>query len=189
MLDFVIDNSLIIINLSLLLSIAFLTFTSKNKDIGFLVGGYLLAYMVMDFSFFGFLENYTMLTFDKYAVFYLMCFALTFIIFIYAVYLFDCGNNVAGLYCVWLIIALSFDGLLCITQMVETNILLFVYNVIQNISVYVDLFVVFIGMDHMIKRNHNGTRILIECVNNYLDDWRFIPIIYSGKGAKCKQKN
>ena len=186
---FISDNLLIVINLLVLVVVLSLTFTAKNKDIGVLVSCYYAFYICLDLYFFKFLENHTLLTFDKFAVFYLMCFVLTFIVFILAIYLFEFGNNVAGLYAFPLLICLCIDGIACIFQLLETNYLLIVYNVIQNVSIYVDLFVVFIGMDHIIKRKHNGSQILIDYVNNYLDDCRFIPILHISKGAKCKQKN
>ena len=187
--DFIYDNSIIIINLSLLLFVALLTFTSKSKDIGVLVCCYCAFYLLMDLSYFGILKNHTILTFDKFAVFYFMCLILTMIVFLWSVYLFFGGNNVAGVYAAWLLIAMGFDGLSSIMQMQETNILLFMYNIIQNISVYVDLFVVFIGMDHIIKRKHNASRIFIECINNTLECWRDMVLLSFSEGAKCSKKN
>lgn len=185
---FVYANSLIIINLSLLILVSLLTFTAKDKDIGVVVGCYCAFYLLMDLAYFGLLENHSMLTFDKFAVFYFMCLVLTFIVFVYTVYLFVYGNNVAGLYAFWLLICLSFDGISSIFMMAETNKFLIVYNIIQNVSVYVDLFVVFIGMDHIIKRRHDGSRIFINYINNYFDDWRVVVLLLFNKGAKCSKK-
>lgn len=186
---FVSANSIIAINLSILLFVSLLTFTAKEKDIGVLVGCYCASYLLMDLAYFGLLENHSMLAFDKFAVFYLMCLVLTFIVFVYALHLFIRGNNVVGLYARWLLVCLFFDGMSSIFQLKETNDLLMIYNVIQNIGVYVDLFVVFIGMDHVIKRKHDGSRIFIERINNYLDACRFIPIIHSSESKKCNQQN
>lgn len=176
-------------NIIFLALIASLTFEAKNKNIGVLVSCYYAFYICMDLSYFGVLENYTMLTFDKFAVFYFMCFSLTLIIFIASLTLFIGGNNVAGLYAAWLLIAMFFDGLSSIFQLAETNKLLIVYNVIQNISVYVDLFVVFIGMDHIIKRKHRASHIFIDYINCKLEYWRVMVLLLCNKGAKCSKKS
>ena len=187
--DFLYANSFIIINLFVLQIIACLTYSAKDKSIGVLVSCYYVFYILLDWSYFGLLDNFTMLTFDKFSLWYLIQFGLTLIVFIGSLTLFIGGNNSAGLYAAWLLIAMSLDGISSIFQLLETNALLIVYNKLQNISVYVDLFVVFIGMDHIIKRKHRGSRIFIERVNHYLDAWRFISILQCGKGAKCNKKN
>jgi len=175
-------------NIIFLVLIVSLTLTAKNKNIGVLVSCYYAFYICMDLSYFGVLENYTMLTFDKFAVFYLMCFALTLIVFIVSLILFVGGNNAAGLYAAWLLVAMFFDGLSSIFQLAETNALLIVYNVIQNISVYVDLFVVFIGMDHIIKRKSRASHIFIDYVDCKLEYWRSMVLLLLNTGAKCRKK-
>ena len=186
--EFVCSNSLLIINLSALQIVFCLTHSAKNKDIGVLVLCYYAFYILLDLSEFGLLEDNTLLTFTKFSEFYLMCMALTMLVFIASLTLFIGGNNPAGLYALWLLICLTLDGVSSIFQLAETNALLIVYNVIQNISVYVDLFVVFIGMDHIIKRKHNASRIFIECINNTLECWRVMVLLLCNKGAKCSKK-
>jgi len=175
-------------NLIYLTVILALTFTAKDKNIGVLVSCYYAFYICLDLSYFGLLDDFTLLTFDKFALWYLIQFALTLIIFIASLTLFIGGNNSAGLYAVWLFITLTLDGVSSIFQLAETNSLLMMYNKVQNISVYVDLFVVFIGMDHIIKRNHCGSRIFIEYINNTLECWRSMVLLLCNKGAKCSKK-
>lgn len=165
-----------------------LSFTAKNKDIGVLVSCYYAAYISFDLSYFGLLDDFTMLTFDKFAVWYLICFALTLLVFIASLTLFVGGNNSAGLYAVWLLMCLTLDGISSIFQLAEANSLLIVYNVIQNISVLVDLFVVFIGMDHIIKREHDATRVFIDYIDCKLEYWRGMVLLLFCKGAKCRKK-
>ena len=64
-----------------------------------------------------------------------------------------------------------------------------VYNKIQNISVYVDLFVVFIGMDHIIKRKSNAARIFIDYIDCKLEYWRVMVLLLLNTGAKCLKKS
>jgi len=176
-------------NFIFLTLILLLTFSAKDKNMGVLVSCYYALYICLELSYFGFVSDWYVSSFNSFAVWYFIQFSLTLIIFIASLTLFIGGNNSAGLYAAWLLIAMFLDGLSSIFQLAETNALLIVYNVIQNISVYVDLFVVFIGMDHIIKRKHRGSRIFIERVNHYLDAWRFISILQCGKGAKCNKKN
>ena len=177
-------------NIIFLIMILTLTFTAKNKyAIGVLVSCYYAVYICVDLSYWGYIDDVVFVSFDYSARWYLICLAITLIVFVASLTLFIGGNNAAGLYALWLLFAVILDGLSSIFQLAETNSLLIVYNIIQNISVCVDLFVVFIGMDHIIKRNHRGSFIFIERINNFLDDWRFILILQCSKGAKCNKKN
>lgn len=166
-----------------------LTFTSKDKyAIGVLVSCYYACYICMELAYFGNVGDWYYSTHMQFAEWYFICFALTLLFFIFSLTLFIGGNNSAGLFSFVLLVCMLLDGLSSIFQLAETNALLIVYNVIQNISVYVDLFVVFIGMDHIIKRNHRGSRIFIEYINNTLECWRSMVLLLCNKGAKCSKK-
>ena len=175
-------------NLIFLTLIVSLTFTAKNYSMGVLVSCYYALYICIDLSYWGYIDSIVIDSFDYSARWYLICMALTIIIFIASLTLFVGGNNVAGLYAVWLFITLTLDGVSSIFQLAETNSLLMMYNKVQNISVYVDLFVVFIGMDHIIKRNYSGPRIFIEYINNTLECWRSMVLLLLNTGAKCRKK-
>ena len=178
-------------NFVFLAAILSLTFSVSNENykLGVLVSCYYALYICLDLSYWGYVGDFIYDDSERAVVWYLIQFALTMLVFIASITLLVGGNNSAGLYAVWLLIAMLLDGVSSVFQLAETNSLLMVYNKIQNISVYVDLFVVFIGMDHIIKRKHRGSRIFIERVNHYLDAWRFISILQCGKGAKCNKKN
>ncbi len=165
-----------------------LTFTSKNKNIGVLVSCYYAVYLSLELSYFGLVGDFIYLTFDKFSLWYLLCFALTLIVFITALILFIGGSDVAGLYALWLFVCLVFDGVSSILQLSETNRLLIVYNGVQNISIFVDLFVVFVGMDHIIKRNYSGAQVFIDYVNCKLEYWCTMVLLSIFKGAKCRKK-
>lgn len=177
-------------NLIFLALILCLTFSVSNNNYktGVLVSCYYALYICLDLSYWGYVDDVVITSFDVSALWYLICMALTSLVFIAALVLFVGGNNAAGLYALWLLSSMSLDGLSSIFQMAETNILLIVYNVIQNISVYVDLFIVFIGMDHIIKRNHNASRIFIEYIDSTLECWRVMVLLLLKKGAKCSKK-
>jgi len=175
-------------NLIAVVIIVLLTFSAKNKDIGVLVSCYYAVYICLDVYEFSGADDWTMTTFEGFALWYLICMAITIIAFIASLTLFITGNNVAGLYALWLFIALTLDGISSIFQMAETNSLLIVYNVIQNISVCVDLFVVFIGMDHIIKRKSNAARWFIDYIDNKLECWRSMVLLSLSEGAKCRKK-
>jgi len=175
-------------NLIFLTLILLLTFSAKNKDIGVLVSCYYAAYILLDLSYFGFSSDVLNIGFTSSSLWYLTCMALTVVIFIASLTLFISGNNVAGLYAAWLLLTLTLDGVSSIFQMAETNSLLIVYNVIQNISVCVDLFVVFIGMDHIIKRKSNAARRFINYIDNKLECWRSMVLLSLSEGAKCRKK-
>ena len=176
-------------NVIFLTLILFLTFTAKNKNIGVLVSCYYAFYISLELSYFGFVGDWYYSTFDQFAVWYLICLALTALVFIASATLFVGGNNPAGLYAFWLLVCMFFDGLSTIFQLAETNALLIVYNKIQNISVYVDLFVVFIGMDHIIKRECNAARIFIDYIDCKLEYWRVMVLLLLNTGAKCLKKS
>ena len=176
-------------NIVVLLLILILTFTAKNNNIGVLVSCYYAAYICLDLSYFGLIPDFTMLTFDRFSLWYLICFFLTLVVYVFSVTLFAEGDNVAGLYAIWLLLCLSLDGASSVFQLLETNNLLIVYNVIQSISVCVDLFVVFVGMDHVIKRKHIGAGLFIVSINNYIKHWRFISFLLFCEGAKCNPKS
>lgn len=188
MMEFTLEYSQVLINLLALVVIVALTFTAKNKDIGVLVSCYYAVYICLELSYFGFVGDWHYLTFDKWSLWYLICFCLTLIIFISSLNLFTSGNNVAGLYALWLFVALTVDGFSSVFQIVETNILLIVYNGVQNISVIVDLFVVFIGMDHIIKRKFNAASVFINYITCRLESWRSMVVLLLNKGAKCSKK-
>lgn len=177
-------------NLIFLPLILFLTFSVSNNNykLGVLVSCYYALYICLDLSYWGYIDDIVITSFDVSSAWYLICFSLTLLVFIASLVLFIGGNNSAGLYVVWLLITMSLDGLSSVFQLAETNTLLIVYNVIQNISVYVDLFIVFIGMDHIIKRKSNASRIFIERINFELESWRVMVLLLCNKGAKCSKK-
>jgi len=175
-------------NFIFLTLILLLTFSAKDKNMGVLVSCYYALYISLDLSYFGFAGDFIYDDNNRAAVWYLICFALTLLIFIASLTLFVAGNNSAGLYAAWLLICLTLDGISSIFQLAETNSLLIVYNVIQNISVYVDLFIVFIGMDHIIKRNHRGSRKFIGYIDCKLEYWRVMVLLSICEGAKCSKK-
>jgi len=175
-------------NLIALSIILLLTFSAKNKDIGVIVSCYYAVYICMELSYFGFVDDWYFTTFKGFTVWYLICMAITIIVFIVSLTLFIGGNNTAGLYALWLLLSLTLDGVSSIFQMAETNSLLIVYNVIQNISVCIDLFVVFIGMDHIIKRKSNAARRFINYIDNKLECWRSMVLLSLSEGAKCSKK-
>jgi len=187
----------LVVNLIALTIVLALTFTSKHKNIGVLVSVYYAFYICLELSYLGLVPGSNMLSLDDQSLWFLICMALGLLVFIASAILMFDGDNSAFMYAGWLLLVMLINGASSVLKLTDpgpvidfvTMIVLMVYNVIQNISVLVDLFVVFIGMDHMLKRNYSGANTFINSINNYLDVRRVVVVSLCNKGPKCNKKS
>jgi len=156
----------IIENIIICILVAFLIYTSERRNyLGFLVLGYYAIFICIDIKHFGFDEGiYNEVVNNSYEYACLMlCIATSSI----ASYLFYKGSNLAGLYSGWLI----FNATLCFIGVIfgySDYTFYFVYNLVQNSNLIIDLFVVIIGTDNMLHRTKSFGN-LIDRINTRVD--------------------
>jgi len=160
-------------NIIVLLIIAVITSTAKKeKWLGVLVVTYYSIYILMDLSTFGGMPDWSMTTYGEFTIWYLVCTAMTLLVMVISLCIWLTGNKVALFYATWLFINAVFDGASSIFQSFETNSLLFVYNVLQNTNLFVDLTVVILGTDNFIYRNKRAAYIINKLGNFVVRWWR-----------------
>lgn len=175
-------------NLLCLAVVLFLTFTAKHNKVGIVITFYYAAYVALDFVAFGFSSNTNAANFYNAANWYLIMSTLTFIVLIWSLTLYMKGNDLAGLYAVWLIIGLFIDSLSTILMLEGANDLIVMYNEFQKVGVSIELILCFFGMDHAIKRNWYGARTFINYINRRFKSASNFLFLLHSTGAKCRKK-
>ncbi len=177
-------------NIVILLLCTILTSTAKeNKGAGYLVIAYYSIYIALEVGEFGFLQDDAFQLFDSSIVWYLMCTTLSCLFSLWASYLYREHGGAIYLYAIWLILDAIICSILALSQVLETNTLLFMYNILQNINLYVDIIVVIVGTDHIIKRKFAVAAHIINSVNSCAERWLNMVFNSSFKGASQCKKN
>ena len=154
-------------NIAVLVLCTILTSTAKeNKGVGYLVIAYYSVYIAIEVGEFGYLIEDAFQQFDSSVVWYLMCASLSALFSLWASYLYREHGGAIYLYAIWLIFDAIICSILALSQVLETNTLLFMYNILQNINLYVDILVVIVGTDHIIKRKFAVAAHIIDSVNS-----------------------
>lgn len=168
---------------------AVLTATAKsNKSAGYLVVAYYLVYMAIDLSEFGDFVGNVFQSVGSSVVWYIICTSLSALFSLWASILYVTKGGAIYLYAIWLIFDAIICSILALSQVLETNTLLFMYNILQNINLYVDILVVIVGTDHIIKRKFSVAAHIIDSVNSCAERWLNLVFNSSFKGApKCKK--
>jgi len=158
-------------NILVFLVISMLVYSAKDeRAVGWLVLSYYATYIVIALDFFGgIISGNLFTTYDHFMVWYLIYTAISLIFFIASLVIFiNTRNKTPLMYAVWILLNMVISGLSSIFQAFETNALLFVYNVLQNINLFVDIMVVIIGTDNRVRRTKYATNI-IDSVSGYID--------------------
>ena len=170
-------------NLIVLLIISIIVSTTKeSRALGYLIISYYSVYILIDLSEFGVVVGNVFITYAFFERWYLLCCMLSIGFSLWATVIYKKNGGIACLYALILIVDAMFCGVMSISQSFETNILLNVYNNLQDISLYIDLLVVFMGTDHYIKRNFCAASRAIDYINNIIDRWCYLVFKTSGKG-------
>lgn len=177
-------------NIIALLLCSLLTVTAKkDKSVGYMIIVYYLIYIIIELGEFGFVDGNVFTTFKGFVVWYLMCAALSSLFSLWASYLYMTKGGAVYLYAIWLIFDAIICSILALSQVLETNTLLLMYNALQNINLYVDILMVIVGTDHVIKRNFKGAALFIDSVNSCAERWLNMVFNSSFKGASQCKKN
>ena len=176
-----------LISLFIILSI---TFTAKNRcAVGVLVACYYGVYISLDLDFFGMSENWVYITHSKAVKWYLVGMAMSFLFFLLSllVYMFK-RSKTALIYSVWCAFNLLIDGVSASFQIEKDNSFLNVYNIIQNMNLIVDIIVVILGTDNVIRNTSRVTRFI-----NYISSFIVSDIrdndTNSNRVIPCRSKN
>lgn len=145
-------------NVAVFIFASILLLTAKERRaLGVLVFCYYGAYIVLEMDFFGFTVGGLSMGFSGASFFYLMYTMITSVAFIVAVSIHITFNNKSALfYSAWLWLNLFITALAGISQAFETNAIILVYNILQNINLLVDIIVAIVGTDSRIKWIKNG---------------------------------
>lgn len=171
-------------NIAALLFCSILTVTAKdNKEVGYLVIGYYLVYIIIELGEFGYTQSDTAVTLKGVVVWYVVCAALSSLFSIWASVLYMSHGGAIWIYCAWLIFDAFICSILALSQVIEANALLLVYNVLQNINLYIDILIVIIGTDHIIKRKILGVSRFIDSVNSCSERWLNMVFNASFRGS------
>jgi hypothetical protein len=176
-------------NLIAILIVVLITMTAKEKYLlGILVAAYYGVYMCLELDFLGVVTSWIYSTHEEFTQWYLVYTAISFLFFILSIALYaNTGSKTALLYSGWILFNIIISGLSAIFQSFETNIFLNVYNVVQNINLLVDIVVVIVGTDNVI-RNSNCVSGIIDYYNIRFSRYFFLPHVNVAKDKKCQQK-
>ena len=179
-----------IYNLIVITIIILITATAKNKHLlGVLVAAYYGVYILIALDYFGFIVGDLFTTFDEFIVWYLVYTAISFLFFLLSISLYTYTRSKTALfYSMWILFNIAISGISAVFQSFETNSFLIVYNVIQNMNLIVDIIVVILGTDNVIRNTSRVTRfinyissfIVSDIRNNDTNSNRVIP---------CRSKN
>ena len=177
-------------NIIVLVLCSILTSTAKgNKGAGYLVIAYYSIYIALEVGEFGFLEDDAFQLFNSSMVWYLMCASLSSLFSVWASSLYMSNGGAIYLYAIWLILDAVICSILALSQAFETNAILLLYNILQNINLYIDMLMVIVGTEHIIKRNFKGAALFINSVNSCAERWLNLVFNSSFKGAAQCKKN
>lgn len=147
-------------NILVFLIVSILVFSSKEKRaVGWLVFCYYSAYIILELDYFGFTIGNVFTTYPHFVKWYLIYTAVSFLFFIASLIIFLTKESKTALfYACWILLNMFISGLSAIFQSLETNSMLIVYNVLQNLNLLVDVMVVILGTDANVKGlNHVRT--------------------------------
>jgi hypothetical protein len=173
----VIENIITLLFISIIVSTA-----EKDRAIGYLIIAYYSVYILIELSEFGVTFGNVFTTYKEFESWYLLCCILSIAFSVVATIICRYKGGVACLYALILIIDALFCGVMAVSQSFETNYLLNVYNTLQNISLFVDLSVVMLGTDHLIKRKFRGASNVIDTINTRIERWCYMVFNTSDKG-------
>jgi hypothetical protein len=175
--------------IALLVITSILTTAKNDRVIGNLVVFHYLLYMVIEASEFSFTIGNVYIDFELSSHWYLFCCCYSLSFFMASCYLFINKKGVIVLYAIWLLFDAICCGLMAISQSFETNALLNVYNDLQDISLFVDLTLVLLSTDHIIKRKFHSAAAFINSINDSVERWcNMVPdTILKGKACLTKK--
>ena len=145
--------------------------TKKNSAVGYIVMAYYAIYILIELSEFGLTFGNVFDTYEKFLNWYVVCMAMTCVFVVAMCVAYINQGGFVGAYIIWMIFECSISGAMSVTQYLETNFLLFVYNAVQNINLLMDFAVVFFCTDHFLKRQYSGLSDAIDNINNKSDNW------------------
>lgn len=176
-------------NLTVLFIISIIVSTAKeNRALGYLIIAYYSVYILIELSEFGLTFGNVFTTYKFFESWYLLCCILSVVFSVGAIMIFRSKGGIACLYALILIIDSIFCGVMAVTQSLETNVLLNVYNNLQDMSLFVDLTVILLGTDHIIKRKFRSASDLIDTINSSVERWCSMVFNTILKGKACLTK-
>lgn len=174
-------------NLISLFIIGLIVHTAKSsRVIGYLMIAFYSAFIIIELDYLGFATGNLYIGHERAVISYLIQTAICFVFMMLFVitYTFT-GKKTALYYSAWIIFNMFITGLSAIFQALETNTLIMMYNVVQHINLIVDILVVIIGTDNVVRRTKYATRTInrISAIND-----RYINFCAShrGKATKCQ---
>ena len=140
-------------NIPVFILISILVFYSiEKRAVGWLVFSYYAVYIIIELDYFGVTFGDAVVGFDSLIKWYLIYTAISFLFFIASLIIYITKENkVALFYACWILLNMFISGLSSILQSLETNIMLPVYNALQDLNILVDIMVVILGTDANIK--------------------------------------
>ncbi len=162
-------------NLITLLIISIIVSTAKeDRALGYLIIAYYSVYILIELIEFGFTIGNVYISYTFFEGWYLMCCMLSIGFSACSAAIFRYKGGIACLYALILIVDAAFCGVMAVSQSFETNILLNVYNHLQDFSLFVDLSAVIISTDHIVKRNFCGASNVIDTINSRVERWCYM---------------
>jgi len=162
-------------NLIVLLIISIIVSTAReDRALGYLIIAYYSVYILIDLSEFGVVVGDIFITYEYFESWYLLCCLLSIGFSLCSAVIFRYKGGIACLYALILIIDAFFCGVMAVSQSFETNVLLTVYNHLQDFSLFVDLSAVIISTDHIVKRNFRGASNVIDSINSRVERWCYM---------------
>jgi len=161
-------------NIIALIIISILIASSKERQaVGWLVFLYYSVYIVIEIDFFGFTVGNLFTTHNQFMLWYLIYTAISSIFLIASLVIYIYTQNKTPLvYALWILFNMFISGLSAIFQAFETNALLIVYNVLQNINLLIDIITVILGTDTKIKGMRHVRSIancVFSCIIHYIN--------------------
>lgn len=165
-------------NITVLFIIILILRTASNRlTIGYLILAYYVIYIVISLDYFGFIIGDVFTSYKHFTVWYLIYTQITFVFFIFSLLIgLTTLNKTPFIYALWLLINLITSSVSAVFQSFETNSFLFVYNVLQNINLLVDILVVIVGTDNRLRGNYVVSSI-IDYFNFYIDGWFSLAVV------------
>ena len=153
-------------NLIAISIVVLITCTAKDKYLlGVLVACYYGVYMCLELDFLGVVTGWIYSTHDEFTEWYLIYTAISFLFFLLSISLYAYTKSKTALfYSIWILFNIIISGLSSIFQSFETNSFLIVYNIVQNINLPIDILVVIVGTDNMLRNTSHVSRFI-----NYID--------------------
>ena len=173
-----------------MLVLVIITSTAKSKCLmGYLVIAYYVAYILLDLDYFGVAMGVIELYIDESVSWHLIYTQLIFLFFVLSVLLgMQTNDKTPFFYAAWLIVNMATSLLSAVFQTFETNIFLFVYNLVQNLNIFVDILVVLVGTDNRFR----GTYVVskgIDYINFHFSNWQRVVTKNSNRIKSWNKKD